>query len=498
MKTVTPKQMAFLESEAYRDGCSEDAFMKEAGKGVAEWVDFYADKYGLSRHIYLLCGKGNNGGDAYAAGIYLLEWGYSVLAYQIPSSSFCSTLSQKNQTRFVESGGVVVEVSQPEEEMRFEQEGIIIDGLFGTGFKGIVREPFATAIQIANASHLPILAIDIPSGLDGETGIVEGLAIRAKETLFLGLPKLGFFLQDGWNYVGKLHQIDFGLPQHYIQEFAADFEMVFAEELQHRLPQIQNNRHKYQAGYVVGLAGSAEMPGAALLSSLAALRSGAGIVKLLSSLSKEVVSSPELIQVAYTKNDPAHVVSLLNSAHANFIGPGLGRDPATRKLLKEIFSHLKKPCVIDADALTIIAEEKIAIPPHAILTPHIGEMLRLLKTSTDKPGTREFLMSCQAFADRHQVSVILKGGPSFLFHPGETIRINPYGDPGMATAGSGDVLTGILAALLAQGLTPREAILLGTYLHGYAGQEAAEEKTSYCMIASDIIESLPAAFWSLH
>lgn len=277
MKVITPEQISFLESEAYRDGASEDSFMREAGKGVAEWVVFYNEKLDLSRHVYLLCGKGNNGGDAYAAGIYLLEWGYNVLAYQIPPSKSCSKLSQKNQHRFLENGGIVVEVSHPEEELRFEKGCVIVDGLFGTGFKGSVEEPFATVIRIANHSHLPILSIDIPSGLNGATGAAEGATIRATATLFLGLPKLGFFLKEGWNHVGKIHHIDFGLPHHYIDECDAEFTMLFQEELRHKLPTIKNNRHKYQAGYVVGLAGSREMPGAALLSSLATLRSGAEI-----------------------------------------------------------------------------------------------------------------------------------------------------------------------------------------------------------------------------
>ena len=497
MKVVTSKQMGYLESQAYRNGSTEEGFMEEAGKGVAEVIHQYAARHKRKRVAYLLCGKGNNGGDAYVAGIYLLERGYSVLAYQIIPMADCSPLCKKNHRRFLELGGFVHEVTDVEEELKFPEAGLIIDGLFGTGFKGTAKKPFSAVIKKANGSTLPIIAVDIPSGLDGETGIVEGEAIIAAETAFLGLPKTGFFLQDGWNHVGRLRYVDFGLPKPYIDESEADLVMLSPDIMKPLFPKIVRNRHKYQTGLVIGLAGSPGMPGAALLASAAALRAGAGLVRLLHprGMEAELSNSPyELIKVPYGPAEESQIIEMMNTARATFVGPGIGRIPDARALLKAVLPNLDKPCVIDADALTIIAEEKIPLPGHAILTPHVGEMIRLLKKSAPQPGTKEFLEICRHYSENHQVTLVLKGGPSFIFHPDEPIMVNPHGDPGMATAGTGDVLTGVIAALLAQGLTPYHAASLGVYLHGLAGECAAREKSSYSMIASDILNNLPRAF----
>lgn len=499
MKVVASNQMTFLESQAYRNGSLEEDFMEEAGKGVAHWIAQFVEKHSLPKNVYLLCGKGNNAGDAYVAGVYLLERGFSVLAYQIVPIGQCSPLCQSNHSRFLSQGGLVHEVNDIEEELKFTH-GVIVDALFGTGFHGAARDPFALVIHKANASSLPMIAVDIPSGLEGETGVVEGEAIKATETIFLGLPKLGFFLQDGWNHIGKLRYVDFGLPRQYIEESEADLLMLSPDIMKPLCPPIVNNRHKYQAGFVIGLSGSPGMPGAAILASVGALRGGAGIIRLLhpKGMEAELASSPyEIIKIPYRYEDAAKIIDMMDQASATFVGPGIGRTPEAHLLMQSVLPDLEKPCVIDADALTIIAEEKITLPQHCILTPHVGEMMRLLQRSAPKPGTKEFLDTCQAFAEERRITLVLKGGPTYIFHPDEPIMVNPHGDPGMATAGSGDVLTGILAALLAQGLTPHHAAALGVYLHGLAGEFAAEEMTSYCMIASDILDYLPKAYQSV-
>lgn len=496
MKIVTSKQMADLEAQAYRNGSSEKAFMEEAGKGVALATERFVTKNHLAKVVTLLCGKGNNAGDAYVAGCYLLEHGYDVLSIQIPPITESSKLCQKNHKRFQSKGGIVNDMSHLD-EMRFPKKGIILDGIFGTGFHGVAREPYASLIHAANQAFLPILAIDIPSGLNGDTGVVEGEAIQGKETFFLALPKEGFFLQDGWNHVGKLRYVDFGLPHEYIEEFEAEMLLLTAENMKPLFPPLVNNRHKYQAGFVVGLGGSPGMPGAAIMASISALKSGAGIVKLASpkGMEGELASSPyEVIRVSFGPHDGAEVREMMNSSTATFIGPGIGKSSTMRALLKEVLENLKKPCVIDADALTIIAEDHLKIPEQAILTPHVGEMMRLLRDSVPKPGTKAFLHLCQEYAEEHRITLVLKGGPTFIFHPNEPVMVNGKGDPGMATAGSGDVLTGVITALLAQGLSTRNAACLGVYLHAVAGEHAAEEMTSYCMSATDIITHLPKAF----
>jgi len=496
MKVISSKQMTHIESLAYRDGSSEEDFMEEAGSGVALVVHDYVEKHQLDKQVVLLCGKGNNAGDAYVCGIHLIHLDYDVFAIQVVPISECSTLCQKNYNRFLNEGGRTREINSAD-EIAFPLHGVIVDGLFGTGFHGTVQEPYESVIHLANRSQLPIISVDIPSGLNGETGVAQGEIIQAAETAFLGLPKTGFFLRDGWNHVGKLRYVDFGLPQEYIDQSDADLIMLSQDILKPHLPHIKRNRHKYETGYVVGLAGSPSMPGAAMLSSLSALRGGAGIVRLLHpmGMQEELSACPyEVIKVPYNYQDTNAIIDLMNKATATFVGPGLGRTPQTRKLLHAVLPELKKPCVIDADALTILSEETIKLPEHTILTPHLGELNRLLKISSPEPIGIGFLKTCQEYAETQRVTLILKGGPSFIFHPDESIMVNPTGNPGMATAGSGDVLTGLIAALLAQGIPPHQAASLGVYLHGLAGDWAAEEYTPYCMIASDIISFFPDAF----
>jgi|LakMenEpi03Aug12_release.lakeMendotaPanAssembly.Ray.scaffolds.fasta_scaffold42545_3 hydroxyethylthiazole kinase-like uncharacterized protein yjeF len=496
MKVISSKQMAHMESLAYRDGASESDFMEEAGSGVALVVNDYIEDHQLDRRVLLLCGKGNNAGDAYVAGIHLLHLEYEVYALQLAPISECSSLCKENHRRFLQEGGHVKEVDHPEDVV-FPLNGVIVDGIFGTGFHGTVKEPYASIIELANQSKLPIIAVDIPSGLNGENGEVQNTAIIAAETAFLGLPKTGFFLRDGWNHSGKLRYVDFGLAHEYIEETDADFLMLSNDMLKPLFPPLIRNRHKYQAGYVVGLAGSPGMPGAAILSTLASLRGGAGIVRLLypAGMEVELASSPyELIKMAYAPTDIHTIVETLNKASAVFIGPGLGRSEQVKKLLREVLPSIQKPCVIDADALFFLAEEEVSLPAHAILTPHMGEFARLLKISRRDIVDKDFLKVAQNYAENNRITLVLKGGPSFIFHPDEQIRVNPTGDPGMATAGSGDVLTGLLAALLAQGLATHEAASLGVYLHGIAGEYAANELTSYSMTASDILFYFPEAF----
>jgi NAD(P)H-hydrate epimerase len=488
--------MVHIEAEAYRDGASEQEFMEEAGSGVALVVQDFIEKNQLDRHVVLMCGKGNNAGDAYVAGIHLMHLDFHVFAYQLAPISSCSQLCQQNYHRFLEEGGNAKEIASVE-EVSMSPVGVIVDGIFGTGFKGNVDEPYASIIQFVNQSKIPIIAVDIPSGLNGENGEIEGTAIVAAETAFLGLPKTGFFLLEGWNHVGKLQYVDYGLPQEYIEESQADLIMLTQEVVKPFLPSIKRNRHKYEAGFVVGLGGSPNMPGAAILASYATLRGGAGIVHLLhpAEMETQLAACPiEVIKFAYDFQDTDALLEHLNRGSATFIGPGIGRSESVKTLLDALLPNLSKPCVIDADALTILAEEKIPLPKNAILTPHLGEMHRLLNLTTKRPLDKAFLKTCQRFAEDNQITLLLKGGPSFIFHPGEPIFVNPTGDPGMATAGSGDVLTGLLAALLAQGCAPREAAALGVFLHGWAGEIATLEKTSYGMVASDILESLPDAF----
>lgn len=496
MKVVSSRQMAEIESVAYQGGASEEVFMQEAGSGVALVAHDFVERYNLDRYILLLCGKGNNAGDAYVAGMDLMLLEYDVIAIQMSPLEECSPLCRQQHLKFMEEGGKSI-VFPFHETLHFPKSGIIIDGLFGTGFRGQVHEPYAHLIRVANESKLPIISVDIPSGLNGEDGVVDGHAIIATETAFLGLPKTGFFLNQGWDHVGKLRYVDFGLPQESIDTCRTDLLMLTPEIVQPYLPLLKNGRHKYQAGSVAALAGSPGMAGAAILSSLAALRSGAGIVKTLypHEMQVEFASMPfEMIKVAYDYENVQPVIDLINKSSAALIGPALGTGEASLHVLEQVLQAIKCPCVIDADALTLIAKHRLLIPKGAVLTPHHGEMARLLQIESLPKIDVEVIERCRRYATEHEVTLVLKGGPTFIFHGDESILVNPTGNPGMATAGSGDVLTGMIAGLMAQGVTPHHAACLGVYMHGVAGDHAAANWTPYAMTASDIIYHFPEAF----
>lgn len=499
MRVINPGEMARIEKLSYKDGFSDAEFMEEAGRGISLGIQNYIEKNSLSKRIILVCGKGNNAGDAYVCGKYLLESDYEVIALQTFPIESCSALCQKNFYTFKEKGGVVKFI-QNIDELALPTDGVIIDGLFGTGFKGKVEEPFSSLIFLLNHSHLPIFSIDIPSGLNGETGVVEEDAIIAKKTFFLGLPKTGFFINEGWNHTGVLEEVDFGLPQTYIEQSKTSMVMMTSEFLKFFLPPIKRNRHKYERGYVLGISGSLEMPGAALLSSWSSLAGGAGITRLLYPRGIETQLSNAKYEIIKTPFDLDKLDSLkdyLEKCDSVYIGPGLGRNDEMQGFIKRIFTYIDKPCVIDADALFCLSQNDQMIPKNSILTPHKGEMERLLKIDPVKSIDQSFLQKCQEYAEKRNVTIVLKGGPSFIFHPDEPILVCPRGTPGMATAGSGDVLTGLIAAQLAQGIAPSHACAVSVYIHGVAGEYAERKKTAHCMLASDIVYHFPDAFKEL-
>lgn len=478
MKVVRADEMARIEKVSMEAGASDEAYMLKAGRGIADRVEAFIKERGLEKVVTLLVGKGNNGGDAYVAGTFLLNRGFHVEAYHVVEMGEASPLCQKHGKEF---GG--------KRQENLELKGVILDGLLGTGFQGVIEGKIKEVIEKVNGSGAAVLAIDIPSGVNGNTG-EAAIAIEADETLYLGLAKRGFFVGKGYNYIGTLCPIDFGMERKYYEEADGEAYLVNEAALPKLLPPLKRDRHKYQAGYVIAIAGSPGMPGAAMLSCLAALRTGAGIVRLFhpEGMEKELAPSAyELIRNPYKWGDDSAILEEGKRAKGCLIGPGVGKGEEMHTFLQKLVSKLDVSMVIDADALYHIK----VFPKGAILTPHHKEMLHLLGKDALEYD------ACQTFADQSEVTVVLKGAPTWIFHPNTLPLIVPKGDPGMATAGTGDVLTGMIAALLAQGVQGRNAATLGVYLHGEAGEIAAMEKTSYDMIASDLIEALPAVFHQL-
>lgn len=492
LPVISSEEMQRIEKLAIASGENEQRFMEEAGAGVALLVEKFLITPQSSGKIYLLIGKGNKGGDAFCAGEILVQKGYTVIAYHPFSLSKCSPLCQKMEKRFRSAGGTYQQI---EEMPEFSSKGLIIDGLLGTGFHGEVEGLLAEVIEGANDSGLPIFSIDIPSGVDGNTGRVETIAIKADCTIFLGLPKIGFFLEQGWEHTGEMVWVDFGLPIEFLQQAEALAYLINEQEAAFAFPSPKRTQHKYERGYVLAVAGSINMPGAALMSCLATLRAGAGIVRLFypHEMREELVSAPyELIREGWDLKDAKRIFEEEKRAKALIIGPGMGRNEEAMHAIESVLAKTKLPSVLDADALYFLAQKpKMKLPKQVILTPHHGEMKRLL-------GDQEPDFShCQKYVDRMNCTLVLKGAPTVIFHPHESPLIVPRGDPGMATAGTGDVLTGILGALLAQGLTPKDAAAVGVLLHAIAGEIAAEHETSYGVIATDLIHFIPEAIQTI-
>lgn len=491
-KVITAQEMARVEKLSIQQGASDEGYMLKAGEGIAHRVIAFIREQKLEKRITLLVGKGNNGGDAFVVGTLLLNQGYSVQAYHLFPTQESSPLCQKHEKAFTAAGGMLF---FPKKASEISCKGILIDGLLGTGFQGELEGILLDTVQHVNHSRLPILAIDIPSGVNGNTGEVNPIAIQATETIFLGLPKIGFFLGEGYNSIGKLSPVDFGMDVRYLRQASGLAHLLNEKSLPTLLPSLIRTRHKYQAGYILAVTGSPGMPGAAMLSCLAALRTGAGIIRLFHPIGMEgeLLHAPyEIIRTPY-KEDPSAILLEMSRAAAMLIGPGLSKAKEKEAFLKSFIEKVTIPTVIDADGLFHLKGmfKKLSCP--CILTPHHREMLHLLgKDQFDDP-----LSECQKFADENGVTLVLKGAPTFIFHPEKAPLIINRGDPGMATAGTGDVLTGMIAALLAQKLPPREAAVLGVYMHARAGECVAEKNTSYDLIASDLIDALPQVFKEL-
>jgi NAD(P)H-hydrate epimerase len=491
--------MRQLEADAQNKGIAQELLMEEAGKQIANAIISFVKEQKLSQKVLIAAGKGNNGGDGYVAARHLIAHGFSVQVWQALSLEPTS-LTKKQRRRFEARSGKVFDLDQSKPQM--PSDGVILDALFGTGFKGALSPAILEYVKEINNAKLPIISIDVPSGLDAKTGEVQSDAIAATLTLAIECPKIGYFLQNGVNHVGQIIALPIGLT---VQN--SKWQLLEEKEVKGYLPPIVRNRHKYAAGHVVGIGGGngmagGGMAGASILASYAALKSGAGIVHLLHNqeTSFEFVGMPhEVVKVPYIPNDLSLVTNWCNCADALFLGPGLGTTAQQEAVFATIWPLCQhKKMVIDADAITLLVKMNTIGPlPNAILTPHLGELERLLSRSCKEGVTLELLETCQQFVEKEQTNLVLKGYPTFLFSPATPIQILLRGDPGMATAGSGDVLTGILAATLAQGLSAKVAMRFASFLHCLAGEHAANEETSYSVTASSITNNISKAYKSL-
>lgn len=484
--------------------------MENAGTRVTEAiVEYFGDPAG--KLVTVVCGKGNNGGDGFVVARLLHEKGAKVEIFLIGEKAAVKGDARINLERAERLALKITEISDPAQFAISPECWLVVDAIFGTGFTGTVEYPFDEIIRRINASDAPVLAIDAPSGLDGASGHVSDPTIEADMTVTLALPKYGQIVHPGKDYCGQLLVADIGFPQSAIESENIILNVLMEDEAAVMLPHRASDAHKGDFGKFFILAGSEGYTGAAALTSEAGLRSGVGLTILgcPSSLNDifevkmtEVITRP-LPEVrnkrCFALRGLGEVREMVKWADAIAVGPGIGTYHETRDLIFRLISKLDKPAVFDADALNNLAKDMSYLKAHTaplVISPHPGEMSRLTGKTIEQINKNRINIALE-FAQEFNLVVILKGAPSVIAAPSGQAWLNPSGNEGMATAGSGDVLTGLIGGFLAQGLMDIDAALLGCYVHGKAGDLAYEELGSRGMIAGDILRMVPEALKEL-
>ena len=512
MLLVTSQEMRELDRltiEKYR--VPSLTLMENAGEATAEALAARFSKQAKGG-VLVVCGKGNNGGDGFVVARHLKKKSIPCEAVLLARKEEISPDAAENLRAYLKLKGKVFEGSDPLALLRERLKGkkLVVDAIFGTGLKEDVRGVSAEAIALINSSGLPVLAVDIPSGLDGDSGRPLGVAIKAEMTVALGYPKLGEVVYPGVAYVGELAVADIGIRAEAVREVRPRAEMLEDEEIGWLVPERDPDSHKGTYGHLLVFAGSRGKTGAAILASRAALRSGAGLVTLAAAHSLNDIFAGALAEamtepLAEAANEEIEPLGdqdwrrLLERKTAVVFGPGVRVNDATRSALWWLLRNLDMPLVIDADGLNLLSGDIGRLagakrPP--VLTPHPGEMARLVGSDTaavnaDRAGV------ARSFAEKHRCYLVLKGARTIIATPEGRIFINPTGNPGMASGGMGDVLAGILGGLSAQGFAVEDSLKLGVYVHGFAGDQASMVKGQMGLIASDVIEALPQSFRQL-
>jgi len=485
MKTVSAAEMRTLDRRTIQEfGTPDELLMERAAHGLVDHLLPLIQVHRIERpSILLIAGKGNNGGDAEVAHQILLKKG------------LCSTLWNVEEIDWAVASA--------------EGYNVLVDGLLGTGARGMPRGKFVQAIQFINRAHALKISIDIPSGLNADTGEPQGETVRADLTVTMGLPKTGLIRFESVEYTGAVEVVDIGIPSEYIEaiEGCAAAELIAKSEVQ--FPRRKRDSHKGTYGHVLLIGGSKGYTGAIVMAARAALRSGAGLVSVLTS--EEVypivaqAAGPEVMVHSYQPTPPsdrpcegedsisvdsfpAQCSKFCECCDAVLVGPGLGRSSQTQSWVELLLRVCNTPLVLDADALSVSPETIAAAKCPVVLTPHPGEFATLFDLKIEQVQTNRWAAACEAVQRTGKI-VVLKGARTIVAAPDKKLAINSTGNPGMAKGGSGDVLAGLLTGLLGQRIDPLQATQTAVWLHGQAGDWAAAQQTEFAMTATDIIEA---------
>ena len=464
----------------------------------------FCHKFSKQNHVIVFAGQGNNGADGLAIARLLSEEGYRVEVFLFNPAKHLSSDCEFNKQRLLSDGKVrLVEVIDDFTPPPLTDRDIVIDGLFGSGLHRPLSGGYAAVVDYINQSKAVVVSIDIPSGLLGEdnrTNIPKYI-IHANYTFTFEFPKLAFVLPENKSFVGKWKILPIGIHPTIIEETKTSFMMITDKDFAGIILPRNTFAHKGMFGHALLIAGSKGKMGAAVLAAKACLRSGAGLLTVHLPQRGETVLQSTVPEAMLSLDDDSGFVSVLpeiTGYDAIAIGPGLGTQIQSVELLKSLLNAVKKPLLLDADALNLLAtnQEFISLlPPYSILTPHPGEFDRLFGTCD---SGYERIHKARTKAMAYKLCIVLKGAYTAVCTPEGNVCINSTGNPGMATAGSGDVLTGVILGLLAQKYSPETAAVVGVYLHGLAGDQVLENvsvsASEESLIAGDIIQMLGKAF----
>ena len=513
MLLVTANEMQEMDQKTIHSfGIPGLVLMENAGRGAVEALLSKINTRDIKK-IAVLAGRGNNGGDGFVMARYLLEKGYRITTFLLASKEAVKGDARVNMQLFEKlcdrsPGAALVEIKTAVElktnRSRILHHDLFIDAILGTGLNAGLMGLIRDAVELMNSSEKPVFSVDIPSGLNADTGKPLGTAVKAFATATFAFAKAGHLLYPGNLHTGELSIIDIGIPKFIAGEKKIQLSLMEKQDIAALFPPREFNSHKGSFGHLLVIAGSTGKTGAAALCADAAMRCGTGLVSLgiaesLNPVMEALVlepmthALPENEKGFLSENCLKDILALLKEKQALALGPGLGTREGTKKLVQGLVEQSPVPLVLDADAVNCLADDPEILKKKsqpAILTPHPGEMARLCRLPTPDIQADRIGMA-RKFAAEFDVILVLKGARTVIALPDGRAFINPTGNPGMASGGMGDVLTGMIAGFLAQGFSPEAASLAGVYIHGLCADVLSKQKGAFGFLARDMVQSIP-------
>ena len=503
MRLLTQNQATELDKLSTSDyNISDDSLMDMAGKKTADFIHSKFKEIG-TQTIAIVCGKGNNGGDGFATALHLNQLNYRVVIFSLFDSQFLSKSSLDFHDQCLKKEiKIYYGFDLPSKDTHFD---IVVDAILGIGFSGELNNQLIQWVEWIN-NNKTVISIDVPTGLNSDTGTIANQIIKANYTVTMGKAKIGMVMQPGKSFCGENQPVDIGFPNIIDKLSGRKWYQVTDNYIQDTVKPLNSDTHKYRQGKVLILAGSVGMTGAAYLSTMAALRSGAGLTITCAPASLNAIYEEKITEGMtllcedqnrghFSKDNYDVIMDHVEWCDVIVIGPGLGAYDDVIILIEKLVKNINKPMVIDADGLRLFYNNLTLfqeINPNIVITPHLGELSNLIGIKPEKLRNN-LLVEVDKFMNFYSGVLMAKFSPSLVAYNSKGY-VNSTGNPGLATAGSGDILTGIIASLIAQGYTLEDSTIIAMFIHGKAGDQLARSISQHGMIASDLLYKIGRLF----